>query len=98
MTNEMCPFCGGDPVVEFSHKRNGWKAQCENRNTPKYPMNMRTHYHFSEEEALKAWNTRYHIIIQELREALMRHDSKIDELTKVTPDQLRHTNMYKEKP
>lgn len=36
----------------------------------------------------------------QIRAALMSHENNpyLDELTKVTPDQLRHTNMYKEKP
>lgn len=38
-------------------------------------------------------------IEERIRKALKEHenDPHLDELTKVTPDELRHTNAYKEK-
>jgi hypothetical protein len=56
--NCKCPFCGGNPVSNFKSSRNGWRVECEHRHTPECPVNMRTHYFDTEEQAFEAWNTR----------------------------------------
>ena len=56
-THELCPFCGVSGIALFNKKKNGWKVECENRHKG-CPINMRTHYTMSEEEAWKLWDTR----------------------------------------
>lgn len=54
--HKRCPFCGALGKSEF--KLNGWRVECSNRHTVNCPVNMRTHYCDSEEEAWKLWDTR----------------------------------------
>ena len=50
-----CPFCGSN--ARLAHKRGESKVECKGRFFD-CPVNMRTHYKTTDEEAIKAWNTR----------------------------------------
>lgn len=55
-----CPFCGAQPVIEKELSWKGkysWAIACNNDNCP---METVWNYGFlSEQEAIKAWHTRY---------------------------------------
>lgn len=63
MSNDLkpCPFCGGNPVKKVQYgvvaARDVVAYHCENR-ANKCPVNMRTRYCETEEEAAELWNTR----------------------------------------
>lgn len=50
-----CPFCGGNAHV--THKRGESRVECKGRFFD-CPVNLRTHHKPTDEEAIKAWNTR----------------------------------------
>lgn len=57
-TTLPCPFCGGSAVV--TARDAGFRVECANRYNPGLcPVNMRTHHHWLEDDAVAAWNTRY---------------------------------------
>lgn len=50
-----CPFCGSN--AHITHKNCASRVECKNRFSD-CSMNMRTHHKATDEEAIKAWNTR----------------------------------------
>lgn len=60
-----CPFCGGEGLLKANPRvfrrddGQAFKVECENRKDhKKCPVNMRTRYTLTVDEAVALWNTR----------------------------------------